>query len=83
MNQTDHNHENCHQLFEKLSEYLDGELSEAQHKEIKHHAEACLKCHSCLETLRRTVDLCESLKPEPIPEDFARTLADIFRDMKA
>jgi hypothetical protein len=64
-------------MFAKLSEYLDQELDEATCEDIRRHAESCVPCEACLETLRRTVDLCHQFDQVPVPEDFSRRLKEM------
>ena len=38
MTRDDHDHQHCLEMFEKLSEYIDGELDHATCEEIERHA---------------------------------------------
>lgn len=78
MTESNHHHEQCRELFEKLSEYLDRELDEATCEEIEAHAGRCVPCKVCMETLKRTVDVCRNLKQEKVPTDFSRHLRDLL-----
>lgn len=76
-------HPDCLALFEKLSEFIDKELDEPTYREIDRHAQTCEKCRTCLETLRRTAELCGSLNEFSVPETFsARLLAYLKSRMK-
>ena len=55
-------------MFDKLSEYLDNELDEATCKKIEKHVKECVACFVCLQTLKRTVDLCKQTADRPVPE---------------
>ena len=77
----DHPHEDCLALFEKLSEYLDGELDETSRREIEGHAQACIKCNVCVETLKRTIDLCATLKAPKIPAEVSRRIDATIQDL--
>jgi len=57
MSSDDHDHKHCLEMFEKLSEYIDGELDHATCAEIQKPAEDCVACFSCLEPLKRPVAL--------------------------
>ena len=81
MSNDDHDHQHCLEMFEKLSEYIDGELDHATCAEIKKHAEDCVACFSCLETLKRTVALCNNVGDKPIPQDFSERLKEIIENM--
>ena len=83
MSNDDHDHQHCLEMFEKLSEYIDGELDHATCAEIQKHAEDCVACFSCLETLKRTVALRNNAgdKPEPVPPDLSKKLKEIIANM--
>jgi anti-sigma factor RsiW len=68
MKKQDHTHKKCISIFKKLSEYIDGELDEKAYKKMQGHIKECVKCEVCLETLRRTVQLCGNMKMKRIPE---------------
>jgi len=69
-----HDHRHCLKLFDKLSEYLDNELDEATRKDIEEHVKECVACFVCLQTLKRTVDLCKQAADRPVPRAFSRKL---------
>ena len=81
MSNDDHDHQHCLEMFEKLSEYIDGELDHATCAKIKKHAEDCVACFSCLETLKRTVALCQNVGDQQIPQDFSEKLKEIIENM--
>jgi anti-sigma factor RsiW len=81
MTRDDHDHQNCLEMFEKLSEYIDGELDHATCEEIKRHAKGCVACFSCMETLKKTVALCKSAKERPVPQEFSKKLQEIIQNL--
>jgi anti-sigma factor RsiW len=81
MSSDDHDHKHCLEMFEKLSEYIDGELDHATCAEIQKHAEDCVACFSCLETLKRTVALCKNVKDQPIPSNLSEKLKEIIANI--
>lgn len=81
MSNDDHDHQHCLEMFEKLSEFIDGELDHATCAKIQKHAEDCVACFSCLETLKRTVALCNNVADKPIPPDFSEKLKEIIENM--
>jgi len=81
MSSDDHDHKHCLEMFEKLSEYIDGELDHATCAEIQKHAEDCVACFSCLETLKRTVALCKNVKEQPIPSNLSAKLKEIIANI--
>ncbi len=64
----------CRELFERLSEYVDGELSQEICEEIRRHMEGCDPCVAFAKTLKTTADLCRRLPSHPIPPDVAADL---------
>ena len=81
MNKDEHNHKHCLELFEKLSEYLDNELDEVTCMDIEKHIKECVPCFVCLQTLKRTVDLCKQTGNRPVPTDFSRKLKEVIQNM--
>jgi anti-sigma factor RsiW len=63
-------------MFEKLSEYLDGELDPALCAEAESHLEDCPPCQKFLESLRRTVGILNRLPGEPVPDDIQRRIRE-------
>ena len=53
------------QWTEKLSEYLDDELSETERRALESHLAGCPDCVKTLEELRRVVSSAQALKPLP------------------
>jgi anti-sigma factor RsiW len=80
MTSDDQDHSHCLEMFRKLSEYIDGELDQINCAEIEKHAENCVACFSCLETLKRTVDICKNVIDQPVPQDFSRKLKEIIQN---
>jgi len=81
MSNEDHDHKHCLEMFDKLSEYIDGELDHAACEKIQKHAENCVACFSCLETLKRTVALCKNVAEIPIPLELSRKLKEIIQNI--
>lgn len=77
-----HTDEHCLAIFERLSEYIDHELDTVTCEDIETHLNGCLCCHSCLETLKRTVALCREMKPDPVPETLSSRLKDLIRRLQ-
>jgi anti-sigma factor RsiW len=68
-------------MFQKLSEYIDGELDQVDGVEIEKHAKNCVACFSCLETLKRTIAICKNVKDQPVPPEFSRKLKEIIKNI--
>jgi len=72
-----HSHEmsmTCRELFERLSEYVDGELSQEICEEIQRHMEGCEPCVAFAKTLKTTAEMCRRLPSKPIPPEVADDL---------
>ena len=68
-------HENCHNLLSSLSEYVDGELSEALCEEIETHMVGCEDCQIVINTLQKTVYLYQKTgDPPEIPPEVRKRL---------
>jgi anti-sigma factor RsiW len=76
-----HDHEHCLGMFKRLSEYLDNELDDLTCNEIEQHVKECVPCFSCLQTLKRTVDLCKQTANKPVPEEFSQKLKELIQNM--
>ena len=68
-------------MFERLSEYLDGELDDVTCREIQHHVRECIPCEVCFNTLKRTVELCREAESVPVPESFSLRLKEIVQSL--
>lgn len=64
----------CGRHFERISEYLDGELDRETLVEIERHLSECPRCANCLESLQRTIALCRRLEDEEIPLEVQRRI---------
>ncbi len=72
--------EDCKRNFEKISEYLDGELDPDACQQIEQHLKDCPECKGCFEALKKTVDLCRKSAHEEIPDDIRKRLRSRLRD---
>ena len=76
-----HIHKDCLELFEQLSGFIDNELDQATYNKIKKHLGECLRCKVCVETLKRTVELCHHLDREPVPDSLSKKLEALIQQM--
>jgi anti-sigma factor RsiW len=61
--------EACLEVFERLSEYLDGELSPADCAQIEEHIQDCEPCVAFLESLKTSIRAVREFHPhEPVRE---------------
>lgn len=64
----------CRELLARLSEFLEGELTEEICREIQDHMEGCEPCQAFSRTLKRTIELCRQLPSKPLPEPVKQEL---------
>ncbi len=72
----------CKEHFDKLSAYLDGELSGENVSELLRHLEECDCCRSCLETLKASRELLSRMPAPEMPEDMKSRLKECIRREK-
>jgi anti-sigma factor RsiW len=63
-------HENCHDLLDGLSDFIDEEASAELCAQIQRHMAGCKKCRVVVDTLRKTIKFYRLL-PEPELNDGA------------
>jgi len=67
--------ENCRDLLNSLSDYVDGSLQEELCVEIERHMSSCEDCRIVIDTLRKTVSLYQTTSELPtVPEDVRQRL---------
>lgn len=81
---TEHHHhdEGCIELFNRLSEYIDGELDAPLHHLIERHLADCKACRVCKATLERTIAICRKSPRPPLPEELSQRLARMIADLQ-
>jgi hypothetical protein len=62
--------------MDRLSEYLDGELTEPERREMEQHLFGCASCASALEELRNVVERARRLPPRPPEQDLWPAIAE-------
>ena len=77
-----HDHLHCLGLFSKLSEYIDGEMDEAQRRQIESHVAECVACFACLQSLKQTIALCKQTGRQTVPEVFSEKLQTMIQDIQ-
>jgi anti-sigma factor RsiW len=77
-----YDHPHCLGLFDKLSEYIDGEMDEAQRREIESHVANCMACLACLQSLKRTIALCKQVGPQTVPAVFSAKLHTMIQHIQ-
>jgi len=61
---------------DKLSDYLDGELSDHEHRSVAAHVAGCVECSQALHELRAVVERARTLVPAELPADLWKAVAD-------
>jgi len=70
-----HDKENCRQLLDSLSAYIDGDLQQALCEKIDAHMADCENCRIVVDTLRKTVYLYQASTDIPeMPADVKERL---------
>lgn len=62
----------CDMLIERLSAFLDGDLSTAECARVSRHAMTCPRCTRLTAELRSTVGLCQRAASTPLPPALRR-----------
>lgn len=75
----------CEQIFALLSEYLDQEVSPEMAAIISEHVAGCEPCVEFVESLRKSMALCQQYRtdviPAPLAEDIRNQLRQSFNQM--
>ena len=72
--------EACQKNFEKINEYLDGELEQDECRQIEQHLKDCPECRGCFDALKKTIDICRKSAQDKIPDDMRRRLRSKLRE---
>lgn len=67
------------QWSERLSDFLDGELSREETRRLEEHLESCASCRRTLEELRAVVARAGTLEDRPPPRDLWPAIAEAVR----
>lgn len=69
----------CREIRRRLSEYLDGHISQERCEAIQRHVAECRDCGALANTLGSTVNFCRRLPSEVIPMDVRHRLKAALR----
>jgi hypothetical protein len=72
----------CCEFVEHATGYLEGTLSKREFKRLQMHLEECEPCSIYLQQLRQTLQLTQSIAPEPLPSHLKEALANVFTQWK-
>jgi anti-sigma factor RsiW len=70
----------CRELIDNLSGYLDGELDPELARRIVRHLEHCEDCNIVVDTTKKTIQICCSTEPTPLPEDVHERLNRLYAE---
>ena len=70
----------CRQVFELLSDFVDGELSTAARESLARHLGACPPCEEFLKTFQTARSLCRESLLEKMPAELKDRLGSFLRD---
>ena len=65
----------CKQLFQELSDYLDGSLDSEARTQLEAHLAKCPNCWVVCDTTKKTIEVFKGMDPYPLPEDVKGRLA--------
>lgn len=71
----------CVKCFQRISEYLDGELEEKICHEIDEHLHQCPECREYVDSLRKTIQLCKGTAMEEMPQDIHDRIRSKIREL--
>ena len=78
-----HNHDSaapgCREVFELLSDYVDGDLPAETHEALQRHLGSCPPCEHFLKTFQKTRDLCRQTLMLEMPEELRARLREFLR----
>ena len=74
---------NCRELVQLLCEFIDGDLTAEQVREIEEHLCGCPPCGIYVETYRLTITLTKKLPCKPLPPQVAERLRAVVAKAKA
>jgi anti-sigma factor RsiW len=64
----------CHEIWQRISDYIDDELSPEMRQHIEEHLEGCRHCSALLDSTRNIIVLIADEKTFDIPVDFSQRL---------
>jgi len=68
----------CKDLFEKMSEFIDGEMDIAMIEEAERHLGHCIECKETLDTFRKSVALLKKAKIKKMSENDKNRLRELI-----
>jgi anti-sigma factor (TIGR02949 family) len=75
----EHEHGNCKELLDHISDYVDGELEATLCAELEAHLEGCYNCRVMVDTVRKTITLYHSQAPVELPSGVEERLYKVLK----
>ena len=75
----EHEHGNCQELLEHISDYVDGELEAALCAELEAHLAGCHNCRVMVDTVRKTITLYHLQAPAELPDGVEERLYKVLK----
>ncbi|HEV8374722.1 MAG TPA: zf-HC2 domain-containing protein [Candidatus Polarisedimenticolia bacterium] len=69
----------CREVFDLLSEFVDGELTDSLRESLSRHLSACPPCEEFLKTFQVTRSLCRESLMETMPDELKVRLRSFLR----
>ena len=69
----------CKELFEKMSEYLDGEMSLAMMKEAEKHLAHCTGCEETVKAFKKSISFLQRTRAKTLPEKEKKQLKELIQ----
>jgi anti-sigma factor RsiW len=73
--------QDCNELVEQVTEFLDGTLDPATEREFVDHLAICEGCTEYLDQFRRTIRNLGELPPDRLPDKARDAIISAFREL--
>ena len=70
----------CEQVEALASDFIDGQLSQADRLVIEHHLKKCQTCASLISDIKSIISLAQTLAESPIPEGVKYRLRRVLQE---
>jgi anti-sigma factor RsiW len=69
----------CNDVFNEISNFLDGEMDDAVKQELREHLKKCHKCQVVVDTCKKTIELYCDGELFPLPNPVRDRLHEVLR----
>jgi anti-sigma factor (TIGR02949 family) len=74
-----HEHSECRELLDQLTDYVDGELEPGLCAELEAHLAECPNCRVMVDTVRKTITLYHAQAATALPSDVEDRLYKVLK----